>query len=573
MKLFFSLAGLFVLLLLVGSLVSAATQSERFDPVDYARAEALEPVYRLALVIVVVGVPASLVGALGVALLKFFRSARYAMPRGDGLLPVPLDDLASVAPQALGAWHAARQLEAQQQPVPHTITYHAPHYRGDGRGDAAAPAALAAPAAPALPGLTDLAALAFRPSREAILLGLAEGGQQITVPAKALCHVALVGATGGGKSNLLRLILPQLQAIGARVVLADPHFAPLDPESGDDWRPIAARLHLAPAVTAPQIADLLGYLLDELDQRLARRRRGEPVGAPLFFAFDELPVIADTVPGSIDMLGKIVREGRKVHLLAVGASQTMLVKAIGGDSSIRDSYRTAFYVGGDLKSASALLDMRQADIAESELHTGVAYLRSSATSSAQIVRVPLASNRAIVDLLGIDEASDQASEVTSETRPIGFRTPPLAEARWKPDGSLRRSGFQRARTRRSGARARALPARPRYSPNRARAVRDRCGRGRAALPERCPRSPALTTRSPGRHLMGCALFILLALAVLLAGQGADLGELPLGFLVGLVAGFMVSLGGVYDLGWNGHVDHAERRDHAKARDAAERDRR
>lgn len=73
--------------------------------------------------------------------------------------------------------------------------------------------------------------------------------------------------------------------------------------------------------------------------------------------------------------------------------------------------------------------------------------------------------------------------------------------------------------------------------------------------------------------MGCFLFILLALAVLLAGQGTDLGELPIGFLVGLVAGFLVSLGGVYDLGWNGHVDHAERRDHAKARDAAERDRR
>jgi 4-hydroxybenzoate polyprenyltransferase len=73
--------------------------------------------------------------------------------------------------------------------------------------------------------------------------------------------------------------------------------------------------------------------------------------------------------------------------------------------------------------------------------------------------------------------------------------------------------------------------------------------------------------------MGCALFILLALAVLLASQGADVGELPLGFLVGLVAGFMVSLGGVFDAGWNAHVDHAEARDHAKAHDAAERDRR
>lgn len=50
-------------------------------------------------------------------------------------------------------------------------------------------------------------------------------------------------------------------------------------------------------------------------------------------------------------------------------------------------------------------------------------------------------------------------------------------------------------------------------------------------------------------------------------------SLPLGFLVGAVAGFLASLLGMWSAGWNAHVDHVEQRDHAKAHDAAERDRR
>lgn len=73
--------------------------------------------------------------------------------------------------------------------------------------------------------------------------------------------------------------------------------------------------------------------------------------------------------------------------------------------------------------------------------------------------------------------------------------------------------------------------------------------------------------------MGCALLILLGLALLVAGQDTATGELPLGFLVGLVAGFLVALGGVYNLGWNAHVEHVEQRDRARAHDQAERDRR
>lgn len=407
----------------VALLAYAAAQPPRFDPVEYERqqiaierARALAPIETAAaaawLVLPLLASVVALVvlAALGGAAVA--RSFRYSRPDRAGRLPVLLADQ-DTARAALLASHATEHARASVQPAPVTYSptvtfapHDAPHSTYsptvDYRADAGRAAVLPAdePAGPELPGVTDLAALNWRPSIDAILLAVGEGGERITVPAKALCHVALVGSTGGGKSNLLRLLLPQLQACGARVVLADPHFAPVDPESGEDWRPIASRLHMAPAVAPAEIAALFGYLVDELERRLALRRAGKKWGPPLFLALDELPVIADSVDGAVDELGRLLREGRKVSLYSVGASQSMLVKVIGGDSSAREAYRTAFYVGGDLRSAATLLDLAQREIAEGALGRGVAYLRSAATAPARLVRVPYASNEGIGGLLG-----------------------------------------------------------------------------------------------------------------------------------------------------------------------------
>lgn len=301
-----------------------------------------------------------------------------------------------------------------------------------------APALLSAaePEAPALPDVTDLANIArdFRPSKDAILLALGDGGERLTAPVSALCHVALCGATGQGKSNLLRLLLPQLQSIGARVVLTDPHYADIDPDNGDDWRAIRQRLYMPPAVKPRDIDAMLDYMCSELDRRLELRNKGEKVGAPLFLAYDELPVIVDTVKDAPERLGRILREGRKVSILTVGASQEFLVKTIGGSSGARDQYRTAYYVGGDRTSASALLDVPARTIDDGPLGHGVALLRSKATPAARLVRVPLASNAGINLLLGAaDVASidaDAGVPVTSTTRPFGFQV----DATRTPDG-------------------------------------------------------------------------------------------------------------------------------------------
>jgi hypothetical protein len=309
--------------------------------------------------------------------------------------------------------HYTVEVARAAQPLPpatYSPTVHyAPHYTSS-RAVAVDERAGGLPSTDdSLPGVVDMAALGFQPTMQRVLLGIDAGGGLITVPAGKLCHVAIAGYTGGGKSNLLRLLIPQLQAIGGRVVLCDPHYAPLDTTSGDDWRPISQRLHQPPAYTPAAIDETLSWFVDELDRRLELRRQGHPIGSPLFLALDELPIIADSVKGAIDRLGRVLREGRKVGVLALGSSQDFLVKSLGGSSAVRDCYRTVFYSGGDINSARALLDVPQKDIDEGRLGSGIVYLRSSATSPAALVRVPLASNEAVRGLL-----ADTAPTITIE---------------------------------------------------------------------------------------------------------------------------------------------------------------
>ena len=361
-----------------------AALSESLAPVDTA----LAVIWRIIAVAAALGT----LGALGrYTWLALRRYERERLPNADGILPVPAQALDTIAPAALAATHAARVVKASVPPAPHTV-----HLRVQGGAPGAtggAPVAhqVQAVDAPGLPGVTDAATLGYRAHRAAILLALGTGGTPITVPLSSLCHVALVGATGGGKSNALRLLLPQLLAVGARVSLCDPHYTALDADSGDDWRPIAARLAGSPAVAARDIDAEIDRLCTELHQRLEIRRTGGTVGAPWFLAVDELPTIVESVPDAMPRLTSLLREGRKVGLYVLGASQSMLVKALGGDSSARDAYRTCIYSGGDTRSASALLDIPQRDIPESALGPGVAMVRAAGIA-AQVVRIPLASN-------------------------------------------------------------------------------------------------------------------------------------------------------------------------------------
>lgn len=266
----------------------------------------------------------------------------------------------------------------------------------------------------------------FRPSVEQIFLSYRPEGEMILVPLKSLCHVGLVGATGNGKTTMLRMIMPQIQYVGGMTFMADPHFTPYDLESGEDWRPIADRLAVNPITQTneplTQYKDIKAFLrwLAEVEmvRRLELRRRVQPWGSPIFAAFPEWPAIADAVPEAAGYLGEILRQGRKVGVNVIVDTQDLLAqtfapskKRSNDDDSpsnpagaVRKCFRTGAYVGGDQTSAKIILDVKGA-VEDNKLRLGKGKLmiRCASLPEATLAYAPYPSNESIYQLLPYSE--------------------------------------------------------------------------------------------------------------------------------------------------------------------------
>jgi hypothetical protein len=251
----------------------------------------------------------------------------------------------------------------------------------------------------------------FTPSLERIYLGQSTDtdGQALYCAAKDLCHVALAGNTGGGKSSLMRLLMAQLCRAGAHVLLLNPHYTRYDLDSGEDWTPFERYLlHEPMACKEYQVIEhYLSYAAEVLlPRRLEQRARSLPTGKPYFLVLDELPAIVRHIRKAPDYLRELLEEGRKVGIFLICAAQDFLVKTIAPDSgggSIRECYRTAYYVGGDSTTARLLLDLPPRSIPEEQLGKGTVMLRCASVPSlkqAKLVRVPLLDNAALYRLLG-----------------------------------------------------------------------------------------------------------------------------------------------------------------------------
>jgi hypothetical protein len=228
----------------------------------------------------------------------------------------------------------------------------------------------------------------------------------------------MVGETGAGKSNIARLILPQVLALGAKVCIGDPKWTPLDTGTSgepEDWRPIARRLHLPPARKADDIRHLITFFREELDRRLDARERGEAPPYPLFLYLDEFTTITTDVEGAAEDVARIARLGRGVWIYLLMAAHNLLVKNGAGDT--RDQIRTGYYMGGSTTTGAVLLDVSQREVKEFDRELGdkgMAVLRSAATRPPQLVRVPHATNEYVYGLLG--DGSDDLVDFAATSR-------------------------------------------------------------------------------------------------------------------------------------------------------------
>lgn len=245
----------------------------------------------------------------------------------------------------------------------------------------------------------------FTPSLDKIYLGTLEDGRMIFCRAEDLCHVALAGATRGGKSSIMRMLMAQLCYAGANVLILNPHYSRYILDKKEDWTPFEPYLMYDPMECRKY--DVIEHYLRQvatemLPKRLDRFAHSQPVGKPYFLVLDELPAIVDHLPDAPMYLKSILREGAKVGLFLITAAQDFLVSTISpkGGGAVRDCYRTVEYVGGDATTANVLLDMPAKDVPENQLGKGTVMLRCDLVKPAALARVPLVENEALYTLLG-----------------------------------------------------------------------------------------------------------------------------------------------------------------------------
>src|SRR6266496_1984429 len=270
---------------------------------------------------------------------------------------------------------------------------------------------------------SQLLASGFRPTLHKIFLGRLSDGTDIFVEAKDLCHVALAGNTGNGKSSLLRLIMAQLCYIRVNVVLLNPHYMVYDRDSGEDWTPFTPYLARNPLdyVKVDNIAFMLKWIIEHtLTKRIELARSGQSVGKPYFVVIDELPAIVAERKECATYIEKLLREGRKYGIYLIVASTDFLVRTIGMEDkggAVRKCFRTACYVGGDSTTANTLLEKQATPIPETDLGKGTMMLRCSATTKAVLASVPYCDNEALYLLLGPSTFTHSHSPAGADLEP------------------------------------------------------------------------------------------------------------------------------------------------------------
>lgn len=153
-------------------------------------------------------------------------------------------------------------------------------------------------------------------------------------------HVIIIGDTGNGKTQTqIRMIVSDIQH-GAQVFWLSPHLALYNQEDQPtDLRPIAG--HFKQVFNYQEIGTYLSAFAREANRRLPLYRNDEPVGPTIVVYLDEWPGIVEVCEDvAVEALRMIAREGRKVRIFLVVASQDALAETLGVRSGVRAQFNT-----------------------------------------------------------------------------------------------------------------------------------------------------------------------------------------------------------------------------------------
>lgn len=159
--------------------------------------------------------------------------------------------------------------------------------------------------------------------------------QIIDLPEIKEGHVLLAGETGSGKTTAMMAVLLPRQ----NVTILDPH------DSGSTWgnsRVIGAGRNFE------AISNYLMVMQKELETRFSQRANGRENFVPLTVATDELPSIISAIGKDFGIVWRAwIREGRKVGLFVVMATQSTRVQTMGikGEGDLLENFNYIITLG------------------------------------------------------------------------------------------------------------------------------------------------------------------------------------------------------------------------------------
>ena len=284
----------------------------------------------------------------------------------------------------------------------------------------------------------------FPLAEDNIFLGIDSEKQYLTCdPRVELCHGAFNAVSGRGKTILVRGLETQILKVQHEVIHADIKFSLID-EKGNDYRPIAKALidqgeinmggrwlpHLL--LREDHIVHLIEWLAGpELIRRLAMYARGDHSYSVLFVFLEELAYLVGIYKHLGPIIARLLNVGRSLGIKVFAVAQNFQVQNLKLNSGMRENFESAWFLGGDIHSGAALLDMTRAQLEtllsenDIRLGKGVSLFRNNAVAyDARILRTGMASNDFVYHFLG------QANDFTLPDEIL----PVLDEGKMTPSG-------------------------------------------------------------------------------------------------------------------------------------------
>lgn len=163
-----------------------------------------------------------------------------------------------------------------------------------------------------------------------------DDGQPVIANWLQLYSALVGGASGSGKSTMIRNILAQSALQGGRFVVLDKHFGSGGESLGESLMPLRSHLVGDVAATEQQMLDALKYVYTVGEQRKSGQDKER---TPLILIVDETTALlqrSNIAQELTKVLGEIAQETRKVSVYAMCIGQNFHGKIM--DTTVRNSF-------------------------------------------------------------------------------------------------------------------------------------------------------------------------------------------------------------------------------------------